>query len=98
MTNINTDQIAAHFSNYADCDSLEDGFVSWCWDDREETLEALLNGSTDSLASDVAYSAEEGEKMQADYEGTQCTEAAAEEFIQHYKTELIEAITESLND
>lgn len=76
--------------------SIGGGFVSWCWDVRQETRTALADGEFDQLASDVAYSVDSA--YRSDLALRAVTDEEAAEWLAYHRDELIEAIDESLND
>lgn len=93
---ITVDDVNEFFAGYGQISSdqgHDDGFISFAWDMRKETLTALCDGDDERLTDDIAYALRQVEEYRsAD------TEAAARAYIEGYRADLIEALTESLRE
>lgn len=81
------------FKKWGDAGDEYAGFVAWCWDLREETLDNLSAINFGELPGQVANYV----TMQDKYRGEDF-EAAAKEWIDWHEEELVQAIEESLED
>lgn len=98
MTNsksITIDYIANSFANWADAANFKDGFAEWASEVQEETLADLKAGNIEQLTYDITYHTDSCAALDEYYNGVTVDDATVREFIESYKSEMIEALEEA---
>jgi len=72
------------------------GFLTWAWDMRKETLKDLDRRNYGAIAEELAYSAKQDPAYRD--ESYADLEAGFVDYLKNWRTELLEALDESLSD
>ena len=94
MNTITTDLIDAHFTRWGSSSTPTEGFVTYCWDEREETLADLRADDRRNLVSDIVYSL----KQDARHEDIDLNVLVVHEWLDACRDGIIAAIVESLEE
>lgn len=93
--------IADFFSTWGDpglshySANVRAGFISWAWDARDETAEAIRGGDRAGLVDDIAYTVTQADQWRGEKAGAM---RAARAFLDTWGAELADALEQSLND
>ena len=91
--------IDAHFEGWARTTTYQtaaQGFVSWAWDTREEMIADLKSGDLTQTCEDVVYSIGQEAALDGEIEVPSDLKAAA--WLAYHRDDLINELTESLDD
>lgn len=97
MTTATVETIEDSLTSYADSSTHVQGFVSWAWDMREQTLEQLRERADVDIASELEYHAEEV-AVANDQPKLRDAGKAAALYLAEHRDDLIAALEESLAD